>query len=153
MADCLHERCENPDIRARRKLSFHAVRPNHDSPGGGLGRYSSNRQLFRFCSDKRTAPVLCFAKRFFPGDSQPVIVAVLPDSVLQAPCPHALTALLPPMNQLSPLIHPCDSLCFRYGHVLLFIVSQVCLFFWVPVFQVLWTSIARLVAFVRAGDY
>ena len=42
------------------------------------------------------------------------------------------------MNQLSPLVHPCDSLCFWYCHVLLSIVFQVCLFFWIPVFQVLW---------------
>lgn len=42
------------------------------------------------------------------------------------------------MNQLSPLVHPCDSLCFWYCHVLLSIVFQVCLFFWTPVFQVLW---------------
>ena len=90
-----------------------------------------------------SALVLCLAKSFFSDDSQPVIVAVLPDPVLQAPCPHALVALLPLMNQLSPLVHPCDSLCFRYCHVLLSIVSRVCLFFWIPVFQVLWISIAR----------
>ena len=139
MAQCLHERCDNPDIRACRKLGFHTMRPNYDTPGGRLGGYSLNRQLFRFNSDKRAAPGLCLAKRFFPDDSQPVIVAVLPDSVLQVSCPHALTALLPLMYQLSPLVHPCDSLCFRYGHVLLSIVFQVCLFFWIPVFQALWT--------------
>ena len=138
MAECLHERCENPNIRARRKLGFHAVRPNHDSPGGGLGRYGLNRQLFRFYSDKRTAPVLRLTKGFSPDDSQPVIIAVLTDFILLAPCSHALTALLPLMNQLSPLVYPCDSLCFWYCHVLLSIVSQVCLFFWTPVFQVLW---------------
>ena len=153
MAECLYERCENRDIRARRKLGFHAVRPNHDSPEGGLRRYSLNCQLFRFYSDKRTAPVLRLTKSFFPDDFQPVIVAVLTDPVLQAPCPHALTALLPLMNQLSPLVHPCDSLCFWYCHVLLSIVFQVCLFFWFPVFQALWISIARLVGFVRARDY
>ena len=130
-----------------------AVRPNHDSLGGRLGRYSLNRKLFRFYSDERTAPVLRLTKGFFPDDSQPVIVAVLPDSVLQAPGPHALTALLPLMNQLSPLVHPCDSLCFWYCHVLLSIVFQVHLFFWIPVLQVLWISIARFVWFVRAGDY
>ena len=111
MAECLYECREHPDIRARRKLGFHAVCPNHDSLGGRLGRYSLNRKLFRFYSDERTALVLCLVKSFFPDDSQPVIVAVLTDSVLQAPCPHALTALLPLMNQLSPLVYPCDSFC------------------------------------------
>ena len=104
-------------------------------------------------TDKRTVLVLCLAKSFFPDDSQPVIVAVLPYSVLLAPCLHALTALLPLMNQLSPLVHSCDSLWFRYRHVLLSIVFQVCLFFWISFFQVLWISIARLVGFVRAWDY
>ena len=153
MAERLHERRENPNIRARRKLGFYAMCPNHDSPGGRPGRYGLSRQLFRFYSDKCTALVLCLAKSFFPDDSQPVIVAVLPDPVLQAPGPHALTALLPLMNQLSLLVHPCDSLCFWYCHVLLSIVFQVCLFFWIPVSQVLWISIARFVWFVRAGDY
>ena len=153
MAERLHERRENPNIRARRELGFHAVRPNHDPSRGGLGRYGLNRQLFRFYPDKRTAPVLRLTKGFFPDDSQPVIVAVLPDSVLQAPCPHALTALLPLMNQLSSLVYPCDSLCFWYCHVLLSIVLQVRLFFWIPVFQVLWLSIARLDGVVSAGDY
>ena len=40
--------------------------------------------------------------------------------------------------------------CFRYCHVLLSIVFQVCLIFWIPVFQVLWISIARFVEVVRA---
>ena len=68
MADCFHERREEPDIRARQKLGFHTMRPNHASPGSGLGRYCLNRQLFRFHSDKRAAPVLCLAKRFFPDE-------------------------------------------------------------------------------------
>ena len=153
MAECLHKRRENSNIRVRRKLGFHAVRPNHDSTGGRLGRYGLNRQLFRFYSDERTALVLCFTKSCFPDDSQPVIVAVLTDSVLLAPCSYALTALLPLMNQPSPLVHPCDSLCFRYRHVLLSIVFQVRLFFWIPVFQLLWVSIAHFVAIVTARVY
>ena len=67
-------------------------------------------------------------KRFFPDDSQPVIVTIFADSVLQTPCLHALTALLPLMNQLSPLDDSRGSLCFRYCHVLLSIVFQVYLF-------------------------
>ena len=119
-------------------VTFHTMRPNHDSPGGGLGRYSLNRKLFRFYSDERAAPVLCLTESFFPDDSQPIIVAVLPDPVLQAPCPYALTALLPLSDQSSPLVHSCDSLCFRYCHTLLSIVFQVRLIFWIPVFQALW---------------
>src|SRR5699024_11798720 len=69
--------------------------------------------------------VLCFTKSFFPDDSQPVIVAVLTDSVLQAPCSYALTALLPRMNQLPPLDDSCGSLCLWYFHVLLSIVFQI----------------------------
>ena len=46
----------------------------------------------------------------------------------QAPCTHALTDLLSPMNQPSPLDDSCGSLCFRYCHVLLSIVFQVYLF-------------------------
>lgn len=132
MADCFHERRENPDIRTRRKLGFHTMRPNQDSPGGGLGRYGLNRQLFRFYSDKRAAPVLCLAKRFFPDDSQPVIVTLFADSVLQVPRLHALTTLLSLINQLSPLDDSRGSFCFRYCHVLLSIVFQVYLF---PGFQ------------------
>ena len=112
-----------------------------------------NRQLFRFYSDERTALVLCFTKSFFPDDSQPVIVTIFADSVLQAPCPHALTALLSLLNQPSPLDDSCGSLCFRYCHVLLSIVFQVCLIFWIPVFQVLWISIACLEEVVRTRDY
>ena len=133
-----HESYEKSDTRAQWELCFHAMHPDHDAPGGRLWRYGLNRQLFRLYSDKRTAPVPRLTKSFFPDDSQPVIVAVLPYSVLLAPCLHALTALLPLMNQLSPLVHLCDSLCFRYRHVLLYIVFQVHLFFWTPVFQVLW---------------
>ena len=153
MAERLHEHREHSNIRTRRKLGFHAVRPNHNSTGGGSWRYGLNRQLFRFYSDERIALVLCFTKGFFPDDSQPVIVAVLTDSVLQAPCPHTLSALLPLLNQLSPLVHPCDSLCFRYRHALLSIVFQVRLFFLIPVFQLLWVSIAHFVAIVTARVY
>ena len=101
-------------------------------------------------SVERTALVLCFTKSFFPDDSQPVIVAVLSDSVLQVPCSYVLTALLSLMNPLFPLVHPRDSFCFGDCHVLLSIVFQVCMFFWIPVFQVLWISIARFVEVVRA---
>ena len=104
-------------------------------------------------SVERTALVLCFTKSFFPDDSQPVIVTIFADSVLQAPCPHALTALLPLMNQLPPLDDSCGSLCLWYCHVLLSIVFQVCLIFWIPVFQVLWISITQLEESVRARDY
>ena len=85
MADRLHKRCENPNIRTRRKLCFHTMRPNHDPPGGGLGRYGLNRQLFRFYSDERTAPVLRLTKGFFPDDSQPIIVTVLPNVIKLMP--------------------------------------------------------------------
>ena len=44
------------------------------------------------------------------------------------PCTHALTDLLSPMNQPSPLGDSCGSLCFLYCHVLLSIVFQVYLF-------------------------
>ena len=57
------------------------------------------------------------------------------------------------MNQLSPLVYPCDLLYFWYCHVLLSIVFQVCLFFWIPVFQVLWISITQLEKAVSARDY
>ena len=46
----------------------------------------------------------------------------------RAPCTHALTDLLSPMNQPSPLNDSCGSLCFRYCHVLPSIVFQVYLF-------------------------
>ena len=111
MAECLHERCEHPDIRARWELSFYTMCSNYDTPGGKLGRYSLNHQLFRFYSDECTAPVLRLTKSFFPDDSQPVIITVLTDFILLAPCSHTLTALLPLMNQLSPLVYPCDSFC------------------------------------------
>ena len=47
---------------------------------------------------------------------------------VRAPCTHALTDLLSPMNQSSPLDDSCGSLCFRYCHVLPSIVFQVYLF-------------------------
>ena len=153
MAECLHERRERLDIRAWRKLGLHAMCTNHDSPSGGLRRYYLNRQLFRFYSDKHTSFVLRLTKGFFLDDSQPVIVAVFMDSVLQAPRPHTPTALLPLMNQLSPPVYSRDLLCFPYRHVFLSIVFQVCLFFWIPVFQVLWISIARFVEVIMAQDY
>ena len=64
------------------------------------------------------------------------------EAAAQAPCTHALTALLSPMNQPSPLDDSCGSFCFRYCHVLPSIV-----------FQVLWISIACLEDVVRTRDY
>lgn len=92
------------------------------SPSGGPRQYCLNCQLSRFYADKRTASALGLTKDFFPDDSQPAIVAALPDSVLHAPCPHALTVLLPLMNQPSPPAYSRDLLCFPYCHMILSIL-------------------------------
>ena len=77
---------------------------NHDFISSDHGRRSStSKSLFRSARSQ----AVCWA---------------------QAPCLHALTALLSLVNQLSPLDDSCGSLCFRYCHVLLSIVFKFACF-------------------------
>lgn len=93
MAECLHKRREHSNIRVRRKLGFHAVRPNHDSPGGRLGRYGLNRQLFRFYHSGKAVLLFYswndFDASWFVGESEIENKALL----VEPQCSHRFVEL------------------------------------------------------------